>query len=592
MQNIFDELYDRSKNNAMKGVDLYKHIIARNNILLAYRTIKSNTGSKIAGTDGKTIEDFKVESEDELINMVRTNLTDYRPDSVRRVEIPKSNGKTRPLGIPTMLDRLIQQMFKQVLEPICEAKFYNHSYGFRPNRSAKHAMARSQTLVNINKLHYVVDIDIKGFFDNVNHNKLIKQIHTIGIQDKRVQRIIRKMLGAPIGGIGVPVKGTPQGGILSPLLSNIVLNDLDHWISSQWENMKTERSYHVTSKHRSLRKTRLKEMFIVRYADDFKVFVRDYKTAYKVYHAIEKYLKINLGLEISPDKSKITNLRKSKSEFLGFTLQAKKKRSKHVAITHVSPKKKQDIAERARKLIREIQKNRNSKAVNNYNSFVMGVKNYFNGATHVTKDFNEIAYRISRTLYNRLKSVGKYGIPIKPSETYKLYNKNSYRTYKTFEIVGVHLHPIACIQTVHNMNFSQDINNYTKIGREKHKKLQGNITRELRLMMHNINEEQTIEYIDNRLSKYSMQKGKCGVTGEFLYSTDVHCHHILPRALGGTDEFRNLVIVSNQVHRLIHATTDETIERYMDELKLNGNQLEKLNRYRKKCNLVEVIIED
>lgn len=107
MQNIFDELYDRSKNNAMKGVDLYKHIIARNNILLAYRTIKSNTGSKTAGTDGKTIEDFKVESEDELINMVRANLTDYKPGSVRRVEIPKSNGKTRPLGIPTMLDRLI-----------------------------------------------------------------------------------------------------------------------------------------------------------------------------------------------------------------------------------------------------------------------------------------------------------------------------------------------------------------------------------------------------------------------------------------------------------------------------------------------------
>lgn len=243
MQSIFDDLYERSKNNATKGVNLYEHIISKNNILLAYRNIKANTGSKTAGTDGITIEQYKIEDVETFVNEIRTTLKNYKPQTVRRVEIPKSNGKTRPLGIPTMRDRLIQQMFKQILEPICEAKFYNHSYGFRPNRSTHHAIGRCQYLANLTNNHHVVDIDIQGFFDNVSHSKLLKQMHNIGIGDKRVLSVVSKMLKAPVKGIGIPTKGTPQGGILSPLLSNIVLNDLDWWISNQWENMKTKFNY-------------------------------------------------------------------------------------------------------------------------------------------------------------------------------------------------------------------------------------------------------------------------------------------------------------------------------------------------------------
>lgn len=268
MQDIFDDLYERSKNNATKGLRLYEHIISKENILLAFRNIKANTGSKTTGTDGITIDKYKIENVDEFIQEIRDVLKNYKPQTVRRVEIPKPNGKKRPLGIPVMIDRLIQQMFKQVLEPICEAKFYNHSYGFRPNRSTHHVMARCQYLVNNVKLHHVVDIDIQGFFDNVNHSKLIKQMYSIGIRDKRVLTIVSKMLKAPIKGIGVPTKGTPQGGILSPLLSNIVLNDLDWWIANQWECLKTQHNYAPNSKTRALKKTNLKQMYIVRYADD------------------------------------------------------------------------------------------------------------------------------------------------------------------------------------------------------------------------------------------------------------------------------------------------------------------------------------
>ena len=167
-------------------------------------------------------------------------------------------------------------------------KFYNHSYGFRPTRTTRHAVARVQTLVNINKYHYTVDIDIKGFFDNVNHSILLKQVWNIGIRDKRVIAVISKMLKAPIKGEGIPTKGVPQGGILSPLLSNIVLNDLDQWVADQWECFETRYQYSVNySKYVNLRRnSKLKEGFLVRYADDFRIMTNTHDSAVKWFHAV------------------------------------------------------------------------------------------------------------------------------------------------------------------------------------------------------------------------------------------------------------------------------------------------------------------
>lgn len=212
MQGVFDKLYELSCHNATKNIDLYDIITSRKNLLLAYRNIKANTGSKTSGCDGITIDEYKIRNEDQFISEIIQTLRDYTPQEVRREYIKKDNGKQRPLGIPTMRDRLIQQAFKQVLEPICEAKFYAHSYGFRPNRKTHHALSRCQSLVNISKMHYVIDIDIQGFFDHVNHSKLLSQLYTIGIKDKRVLSIINKMLKAPIEGEGIPTKGTPQWG--------------------------------------------------------------------------------------------------------------------------------------------------------------------------------------------------------------------------------------------------------------------------------------------------------------------------------------------------------------------------------------------
>ena len=204
------------------------------------------------------------------------------------------------------MDRMIQQCILQVLEPICEAKFHKKSNGFRPNKSTENAIAQMETLMQLSNHHIVVDIDIKGFFDNVNHSKLLKQIWTLGIRDKKLICIISAMLKAEIKGVGIPEKGTPQGGILSPLLSNIVLNELDWWVASQWEEFPTKHTYHAhipnsgktahDNKYRAMRSTGLKEMHMVRYADDFKIFCKTRVDAEKTFIAVKQWIKDRLGL--------------------------------------------------------------------------------------------------------------------------------------------------------------------------------------------------------------------------------------------------------------------------------------------------------
>lgn len=220
MQPTFDELYQRSRDGGIFD-NLMDLILSRDNILLAYRNIKANGGSYTAGTDNRNITDIGGMAPEKVVEKVRFIVTGsqhgYRPKPVRRKDIPKPNGKTRPLGIPCIWDRLIQQCIKQILEPVCEAKFSNNSYGFRPNRSVEHAINRTYSMLQMMNLHYVIEFDIKGFFDNVNHSKLIRQIWSLGIRDKQLIFVIKRILAAPIrmpdGSTIIPDRGTPQGNL-------------------------------------------------------------------------------------------------------------------------------------------------------------------------------------------------------------------------------------------------------------------------------------------------------------------------------------------------------------------------------------------
>jgi len=582
MQPIFDNLYAKSKEN-FSFSNLYELIISRDNLLLAYRNIKSNTGSKTVGTDGLSIKDYKIMDEDTFISNIRERLANFHPNSVRRVFIPKANGKERPLGIPTMEDRLIQQSIKQILEPICEAKFFEHSYGFRPNRSTHHALARMLNLINVGKNHYVVDIDIEGFFDNVNHNKLIKQLFSLGIKDKRLLAIIKKMLKANIKGEGIPNKGVPQGGILSPILSNVVLNELDHWVSDQFETFDISKlGSKDTRKYRFLQtKTNMKQGFIVRYADDFKIITTSYNEAKRWYFAVQNFLEKRLGLNISKEKSKITNLRKRKSEFLGFKIKGVRKGKRIVAHSFISDKKKQDIIQSLRERARTLYRSNTRKEAYEYNSYIRGIHNYFSAASHVSVDMKEIAYKTYRTIWNNLSKISESGkCEVKGYERYN---------YTTFSINEVPLIPVSAVKSIVVKQFQQDINDYSLKGRELNSKvnLMHNVQKAVQQLAKTYIEKRSIQYNDNRVSKFSASKGKCFVTDVDL-TRDIHnyhCHHITPIYLGGTDEYENLAVLHKFAHILVHATKEETIEKYMRLLNINEYQLKKLNKLRKACKL-------
>lgn len=582
-QEVQDELYAKSQNGKV-FTNLMSKIISRENILLAYRNIKKNTGSNTKGIDGKTIASLAKMEPDDLVLLVRRKLDNYQPQAVRRVEIPKSDGKTRPLGIPTISDRLVQQCILQVMEPICEAKFYKHSYGFRPLRSTKHAIARAYHLAQQGHLHYVIDVDVKGFFDNIDQGKLLKQIWTLGIRDKSLLAILSKLLKAKIEGIGIPEKGTPQGGIISPLLANIVLNELDWWVASQWENIKTRRKYAQLGAYNVLKKTNLKEVYIIRYADDFKIFCRSKNNAKRMFIAIQKWLKERLGLEISSEKSGITDLKKGYSDFLGIKLKVHakgkiKERKKMVVKSHIGNKTFKKICETIREHAKRLQKPKNGMsfgAVMHYNAYIIGVHNYYNCATHCNKDFSKIAFLCRSTLKNRLKLRKR-----KEKERIPKYIEERYGKSKQLRFTyNTPLIPIGYIK--HNWarqyaGFSP----YVAQDRECiHAKQKAVPPENLKYLMTNPVRGQSAEYNDNRISLYVSQYGKCYVLGIELEVDEIHCHHKKPCALGGTDEYKNLVILHKDIYCLIHATDSETKSGYLSRLNLNTEQLERVNKLR------------
>lgn len=602
MQSVFDELYENSLAKC-EFKNLISIIKTEENIRLAYRNLKKNTGSKTPGTDGKNIADLAKMSEAELIHVVRKKFEWYQPQSVRRKDIPKGNGKTRPLGIPTIMDRLIQQCILQVMEPICEAKFCDTSNGFRPNRGVENALAQAEKHMQTSNLHIVIDIDIKGFFDNVNHGKLLRQIWAMGIHDKKLLCIISAMLKAEVAGIGFPEKGTPQGGIISPLLSNIVLNELDWWITSQWVGMPTRHEYSgrihengtkdQSKKYRELRKTKLKECYIVRYADDFKIFCRKHSDAVKLFEATKAWLKDRLGLDISPEKSKIVNLKHAYSDFLGFRIKVHKGTgNKYVVISHIAPKALDRIKGTAKEKVKAIQHSSGEieeyKVINDYNSFVMGVHNYYRMATAASPDIQQLAFEIKIAIKNRLQE----RVQRRKDQNIPTYAKR-YAKSKEIRFIGKNiLLPIGYIQHHPPIHKKKSVNKYTADGRaEIHKNLESVDMTILHILMRNPNMSASAEYNDNRISLYVAQQGKCAVTKEQLSLEDIHCHHKLPKSLGGKDDYANLIILHERVHRLVHATQEETISAIMQTVQLDKRQLDKLNKLRKSVGNEAIVFE-
>jgi RNA-directed DNA polymerase len=324
---------------------LMEAVVARENLLRAYQQVMSNKGA--AGIDQMTVEQLKPYLQEHWVKIKEDLLKgEYQPQPVRCVEIPKPQGGMRQLGIPTIVDRLIQQALHQVLSPIFEPGFSESSYGFRPGRSAHQAVQQARRYVAEGR-RWVVDLDLEKFFDRVNHDILMSRLAR-RISDKRVLRLIRRYLqaGMMTGGVTSPrTEGTPQGGPLSPLMSNALLDELDKEL---------ERRGHK----------------FCRYADDCNIYVQSAQAGERVMTSMTEFLEKRLRLKVNREKSAVA--RPWKRKFLGYSTTWHKQPRLKVAGTSI-----QRLRAKVRMILREGRGRSMSQVIKELNPLLRGWMQYF-----------------------------------------------------------------------------------------------------------------------------------------------------------------------------------------------------------------------
>lgn len=321
----------------------------------------------------------------------------------------------------------------------------------------------------------------------------------------------------------------------------------------------------------------MKEVFIVRYADDFKLFCKTRSDANRLFIATKQWLAERLTLEVSPEKSKIVNLKKGYSDFLGFKLKLRPKSGKWVLKSHMADKAQKKCRENIRSAIGRIGREPNQWSVMQFNAMVLGLHEYYKIATNVYLDFDRIAFDVRKTLLCRTKNNrSKTGLR---SQAFQQFYGDF--TGKIFNVAGLALFPINGVKTTPPMCFSPDICNYSEKGRAKIHELQKAVNPIiLQKLMERPIQGQSTELNDNRISLYVAQRGKCVICKEPLLLDVMEVHHITPKSSGGKDNYANLALVTVDVHKLIHATDPVIIRKYLDRLKHCKLNMAKLNKFR------------
>ncbi len=605
LRETLDCLYEQTKRQITNGdiprfKGLFEVASCETCIISAIHKIKANKGSKTPGSDNVVIQDILSQDLKVVIQFIQTSMNNYKPKEIRRVYIPKpGKSEKRPLGIPAIVDRIIQECIRLTIEPILEAQFFKHSYGFRPMRDAKQAIERAIHLCNRTNNNWVIEGDIQGFFDNVNHRILLKQLWHMGIRDRRILMIIKEMLKA---GIMNEIKrnelGTPQGGIISPLLANVYLHKLDQWIAREWEE-KTLRNGTTSSISRfsSLRNysTITKPAFFIRYADDWILFTSSKDNAEKWKYRISKYLKENLKLELSKEKTLITNIRKKSLKFLGFKVKKIPKGKGYVGYSYPDKDKLKLKFNEISKEIRKLKYCTDTEwlihDINKVNSKIRGVINYYNSSAGINLIMRKFRENLKYTSYKALKKYGGQWIPANQCK-----NLISFYPERMEQVPAVRYRnewigiiSLGFATWVKYPKKNQNETPYSKIGRElyyirsKRRPLSARTEALLNdeylalILAGHKPKIYNFEYFMNRCYAFNRDKGKCTICKiELTGYADTHTHHIdnkLPLNL--INKVQNLATICIPCHKLIHAKDLQD-----KVLQLNQHSFKKLLKYR------------
>lgn len=615
LKNLQDFLYEKSKESkAFTG--LLEAIANEVTIVTAIHNIKSNRGSKTAGVDKVKMDKYLQMPKDEVVALVQSNLRHYLPKPARRVYIDKSNGKKRPLGIPTILDRIIQECIRIIIEPICEARFYPHSYGFRPYRAQKHAISDICHTINVpakpqNKAVFALEGDIKGCFDNINHRILLQKLWKIGIHDKRIMTVIRQTLKAGYVEYDILYHssvGTPQGGIISPLLSNVYLNDFDWYVGRQYcEPFQTCRR--KANDIARLRNQGAIPKYNFRYADDWIILTSQRCEAEQLKKKLTKYFKYRLKLELSDEKTKITDMRREGADFLGFIIRAEKARASSrksdMLVGKPFPNMKK-LSAKITKVCNEIHALKHMKQnsdriaqIQYINSMIMGIAEYIKPSicSRAFKVIDNRVYISCHYTWKRLYPEDVLNMKKPLGRLSNLPQRHEGYTAKTHAIfyqnmwIGITMAFITHSQH-ERFPMNQKMTPYTAEGRAiyiRQRKNQKplpmnrpsvNSRDDLRMSVYK-NSIYNFEYFMNREYAFNRDKWKCRCCGtDLTYRKDKHCHHVNRRlSLEQINKVPNLAWVCTECHQRIHS--------FYAPVNVEPKTKEKILRFREKLDEVK-----
>ena len=591
LKQTLDFLYEKSK-EGIAFTGLVEAMVNEVTIVTAIHNIKSNKGSKTAGVDQMKMDKCLQMPKEDLIALIRDNFSNYKPKPARRVYIPKKNGKQRPLGIPTVLDRIIQECVRIIIEPICEARFYPHSYGFRPYRAQKHAIRDIVNVINASTFSqdqpvWAVEGDIKGCFDNIDHRILLKKIWRIGIHDKRVIKMIHQMLKAGYiesGTLNDTNLGTMQGGILSPLLSNVYLNDFDWFVGRMYMEPHRQCKYKCNDTRR-LKWSGVTPKYNFRFADDWVILTSTEQEAYRLKRMLTKYFRNKMKLELSQEKTFVTDLRTEGIHFLGFVVKAEKKRrtpdprtwtdnlvGKPLPDMERLKDKIQKIANEVREIGEITERSVQAAQIQRVNSMIVGLAQYLQPSI-CSHAFHAIDRRINNTalaVWKRRfsKHYNKYQIPLE--KLCNLPHRHEGYKSKTFAVpiegewFGI-TYAFITHSKYESKPFDQRMTPYSEEGRRIYSYYRNrskplpcdrpsvNTARDIQLSVYT----KTVfnfEYFMNREYAYNRDNGKCKCCKTPLFLDDKkYCYHIqgeLP--LDKVNKVQNLIWLCNSCYRMVN----------------------------------------